>query len=43
VIIHVAFLASALAMAWVDRMVSHPHHAPGHGAASSDGAAQQAH
>ena len=25
VIIHVAFLASALAMAWVDRMVSQPH------------------
>ena len=43
VIIHVAFLASALAMAWVDRMVSHPHAAPGHGAPGTDGAAQQAH
>ena len=43
VIIHVAFLASAVAMAWVDRMVSHPHSAAGHGAAGTNGAAQQAH
>jgi len=45
VIIHLAFLLSALAMAWVDRMVSYPH-GPGASGGHSpalDGAAQQAH
>ncbi|HBO77297.1 MAG TPA: TIGR00645 family protein, partial [Cupriavidus sp.] len=41
VIIHVAFLLSAVAMAWVDRMVTHPHPAAGHGA--SGGAAEATH
>ena len=41
VIIHVAFLLSAVAMAWVDRMVTHPNPAAGHGA--SGGAAEATH
>jgi uncharacterized protein (TIGR00645 family) len=41
VIIHVAFLLSALAMAWVDRMVSHPH--PAGASGGVPGAPQNAH
>jgi uncharacterized protein (TIGR00645 family) len=41
VIIHLAFLLSAVAMAWVDRMVTHPHPAAGPGAAG--GAAEATH